>query len=177
MFTPRAVQGKATTVEDSLALDAAALARDGAFRNGAGGETRWLDQAGRELGTVAWCVMAKSAVIKFHLHFVVRGHDEIVEQVAAVDHTFPPVGGCRWWFRCPGDAARAECGKRVAKLYLPPGGRRFACRHCWRLTYRSTQLHNSRRDRLRSDPLALLVELRRPRPSLAALQVALEGVR
>jgi hypothetical protein len=44
-------------------------------------------------------------------------------------------GGVRWWFLCP----LAGCGRRVAKLYLPPGGRYFGCRRCHRLTYTSCQ--------------------------------------
>jgi hypothetical protein len=40
-------------------------------------------------------------------------------------------GGRRWWFRCP------ECNRRCGKVYLPPGGHLFACRQCYRLTYRS----------------------------------------
>lgn len=39
-------------------------------------------------------------------------------------------GGKRPWWVCP------DCGKRVAILY---GGRRFACRHCHDLTYKSTR--------------------------------------
>lgn len=35
------------------------------------------------------------------------------------------------WFVCP----HARCRARV--LYLPPGGRQFASRRAWRLTYRS----------------------------------------
>ena len=44
-------------------------------------------------------------------------------------------GGERWWFTCPAQG----CGRRVRKLYLPPGGVYFACRRCYRLTYRSCQ--------------------------------------
>ena len=40
-------------------------------------------------------------------------------------------GGHRYWFICP------FCNRRVAKLYLPPGGKYFACRHCCDLTYYS----------------------------------------
>jgi hypothetical protein len=29
------------------------------------------------------------------------------------------------------------CGRRVGKLYLPPGGLYYGCRHCYRLTYTS----------------------------------------
>jgi hypothetical protein len=32
-----------------------------------------------------------------------------------------------------------ECGRWVGKLYRPPGGRYFACRHCLDLTYVSCQ--------------------------------------
>jgi hypothetical protein len=49
-------------------------------------------------------------------------------------------GGLRWWFRCP--ACRGggpPCGRRVGKLYLPPGGKVFACRHCYDLAYTSSR--------------------------------------
>ena len=42
-------------------------------------------------------------------------------------------GSVRYWFECPLDG----CGRRVGCLYLPPGGRYFACRHCYDLSYRS----------------------------------------
>jgi hypothetical protein len=47
-------------------------------------------------------------------------------------------GGVRWWGRCP------SCFLRVLKLYRPPGERRFACRACHRLTYKSAQEHDNR---------------------------------
>lgn len=46
-----------------------------------------------------------------------------------------PWGGARHWFICP----IAGCGRRVSVLYLAPGGKYFACRHCNRLSYRSRQ--------------------------------------
>lgn len=49
--------------------------------------------------------------------------------------TRPRFGGVRWWFRCP----LAGCGRRAAALHLPPGGRSFGCRGCYRLTYASCQ--------------------------------------
>ena len=42
------------------------------------------------------------------------------------------LGGVRWWLVC-------SCGRRVLKLYLPPGSRRLACWTCHGLTYRSSQ--------------------------------------
>lgn len=53
--------------------------------------------------------------------------------------TLPRFGGQRWWFVCPLVVTGRPCDRRVGKLYLPPGGRYFGCRHCYRLTYRSCQ--------------------------------------
>jgi hypothetical protein len=54
--------------------------------------------------------------------------------------TKPRFGGRRWWFKCP------ETGRRVAKLYLPPGEVRFASRQAYALSYRSSQ-ESGRRER------------------------------
>lgn len=45
------------------------------------------------------------------------------------------LGGKRYWFQCPWYANGVYCGKRVGVLYL--GGQRFACRHCYDLSYAS----------------------------------------
>lgn len=47
--------------------------------------------------------------------------------------TFPNYGGARWWLRC-------VCGRRVGKLYLPPGSNNFRCRRCHRLRYRTQRM-------------------------------------
>ena len=44
--------------------------------------------------------------------------------------TQPRIGGVRYWFRCPVEHDRKPCGKRVKKLYLPPGEETFGCRYC-----------------------------------------------
>jgi len=46
-------------------------------------------------------------------------------------------GGFRYWFQCPG------CARRAAILYLPFGAKVFACRNCYKLTYRSCQNHKT----------------------------------
>jgi hypothetical protein len=43
----------------------------------------------------------------------------------------PRFGGQRWWFVCPNE------NRRVRKLYLPLGARRFRSRHAYRLAYAS----------------------------------------
>jgi hypothetical protein len=70
--------------------------------------------------------------------------------------TRPHFGGQRFWFRCPMVTNGVPCRKRVAKLYLPSGGRYFGCRICYDLTYRSAQEHDKRGDmfqRLLADEL------------------------
>lgn len=62
-----------------------------------------------------------------------------------IEWTLCNYGGKRPWWVCP------DCGKRVAILY---GGRRFACRHCQDLTYKSTRAapgseHYARANRVR----------------------------
>lgn len=44
--------------------------------------------------------------------------------------TRPRFGGLRWWFVCPLVVKGRSCKRRVGKLYLPPHGRYFGCRHC-----------------------------------------------
>ncbi len=56
-------------------------------------------------------------------------------------------GGKRHWFRCPLLRGSSSCGKRVLKLFLPPGGRYFGCRKCYDLTYWSVQQHDQRGNR------------------------------
>ncbi len=45
----------------------------------------------------------------------------------------PAPHNIQWWFKCPG----RTCGKRVGSLYLE--GKHFRCRHCYNLTYTSSQ--------------------------------------
>ena len=53
------------------------------------------------------------------------------KQRIRMEVTEPHFGGRRWWMIC------SYSGKRVAKLYLPPGGDTFAAREQWDLSYRS----------------------------------------
>lgn len=56
-------------------------------------------------------------------------------------------GGVRNWFLCPAVVEGVLCENRVGMLYLPPGGQVFACRHCYGLTYESSQ-QNHKYDRV-----------------------------
>jgi len=68
-----------------------------------------------------------------------RGDEEDIRLPIRLQATRPALGGRRWWFTCPLIADGVPCCRRVGKLYLPPGGRYFGCRHCHRLAYRSLQ--------------------------------------
>ena len=56
-------------------------------------------------------------------------------------------GGHRWWWICP------RSGRRVAKLYLPPGATVFAARQAYRLAYRSQRVNALERSHRRQDRL------------------------
>jgi len=62
------------------------------------------------------------------------------------------LGGERFWFICPLVTNGIPCRRRVGKLYLPPGGPYFGCRHCYNLTYRSCREHDKRVDHLVKNP-------------------------
>jgi hypothetical protein len=70
-----------------------------------------------------------------------------VEERVELQTTPSAVDSVRWWFTCPLIVNGRSCGRRVGKLYLPPGSRYFGCRHCYDLTYRSCQ-ESHRYDRL-----------------------------
>jgi hypothetical protein len=67
------------------------------------------------------------------------GEKHDVDEAITLQTSRLPVGGDRWWFACPLVVTRPVCGRRVGKLYLPPSGRYFGCRHCYDLTYQSSQ--------------------------------------
>jgi hypothetical protein len=75
------------------------------------------------------------------------------EQRVSVATVRPHLGGERPWFAC-------GCGRRVGRLYLPPGQRSFRCRHCHYLTYRSAREHDQRVYDLAQDADALILALR-----------------
>jgi hypothetical protein len=62
------------------------------------------------------------------------GDREHVEQKVRLVFTEPNYGGQRWWMVCPYKRIR------VAKLYMPNGGDRFAGRKAWRLAYQSQRV-------------------------------------
>lgn len=62
-----------------------------------------------------------------------------VDYLVNVEDAPVHLGGRRWFFLCPVLVRGNPCGRRSAKLYLPPGGLYFGCRECYHLTYTSSQ--------------------------------------
>ena len=78
---------------------------------------------------------------KIHLNLIYRSGGQDVDQSVPIDPVPQHFGGWRPWLRCP------DCRHRCKYIYLPPAGsalvRRFACRECHSLTYRSSNLSRS----------------------------------
>ena len=103
-----------------------------------------------------------------HLILNYKSGEQDVEQSVSIDPQPLHFGGWRPWLRCP------DCRRRCKYVYLPPEGsmpvRRFACRQCHHLTYRSSNLSRS------NDPfVALLAKRMDVNVRVARRQLRLEG--
>ena len=119
-------------------LDLGKLIRERLVRRGSGngGTLVWRTVGGgREVTSIGYEAHLGAEHGRMRLHYTttsrssedVRRSDYWIE----LDTTPQPFGGRRWWFVGP------LTGRRVAKLYLPPGARTFASRQAYRLSYRS----------------------------------------
>jgi hypothetical protein len=142
---------KKRTTEECWALDVADLPRGTLDGRSPSGILRAVRLGGRSsVLCLRWTLNLgdKDPVLtlSYRLHRRVEGleHTERVRLLS----TQPYFGGVRWWFACPFSSKdREPCGRRVSKLYLPPGEQRFGCRRCHALTYKSSQ-ESHRYDRL-----------------------------
>jgi hypothetical protein len=73
------------------------------------------------------------------LYYTIKRSEENIDFKISLQTTHPYYGGARWWFTCPLSTNGRPCYRRVGKLYLPPGGKYYGCRHCYDLTYTSCQ--------------------------------------
>lgn len=130
------------TVETSLFIDLAWMLRTG------------LAVPGADLsGSVIWDVRVGLVErVEYAAHMATAGAERLVlicgvgevRQIVRLCHSRPNYGGRRWWMVCPYRSAP------VNRLYLPPGGDRFASRQHYRLGYRSERIAENARalDRL-----------------------------
>lgn len=132
---------KRMTVESCLGIDIHTWTRAGTLQRGGHqtGEHRWRHPGYRAV-TIRYEAdlrdpSAPRLVLAYGLKGRGRSDTRAVRYPVRLTATAPRFGGRRWWFLCP----LPGCGRRVGKLYLPLGATGFGCRHCYYLTYRSSQ--------------------------------------
>lgn len=151
---------KKTTVEECRSIDAQWLGRTGTFQSPTFGSLKWANGSSvgyfvRQLGEGRYI---------FELSYTFIGVDgtlnESIREPITVERVDLPIGGSRWYFRCPGRTQTGYCGRRVRKIHKPPGNyRRYGCRHCYDLTYSSCQNSNKYRPRGMSQVEYLLARI------------------
>jgi hypothetical protein len=127
---------KKTTVEECRTLNLAQLERAGLFRSPPGnivrGSLQWTNPVTRqEAASVGFILERTDSALVLTLAYGIG--DEAIRIPVPIQTTKSHIGGIRYWGKCP------DCGRRVRKLYVPPGGRRFSCRTFLDLTYESSQ--------------------------------------
>ncbi len=110
------------------------------------------------------------------LRLVYTFREERIEDHVEVTSIPSPLGhgGRRYFFKCHG--IDGPCGRRVGKLYRPPGEIYFSCRICHDLTYRACKEHDKRLDafrRLPPDALARALESPDVNTKLLAFRAAI----
>jgi hypothetical protein len=171
------------TVEDCpILLDVRAFHRSGIFASlsGSSWSVSFTDPRGTMLGNIE-CTVAESGPTGLAIRFRdqetrLNSQFALVEwHQVPVTTTRPYLGGKRFWFLCPMIRNGRQCGKRVARVYLPSGQRIFGCRYCHNLTYQSVREHDNRKYQLARDPAALDIALRSrtPRKALFAVKASM----
>jgi len=165
---PRYFIGKKSTVEDCRSVSVGAMAREGIFRWGPGYRASWrwsVTEEGeqKEVASMGLATVGHEGVVTgvVFAYTITRYNGEKVpcRYEVRIDRTPCHFGGWRYWFVCPLVVGGRPCHQRVAKLYLPPGGTYYGCRHCYNLTYESVQRHDKRVDALMKLPWEALEDL------------------
>lgn len=99
---------------------------------------RWYDPCTEEeSSSIGFELFPDRCLMRLRYRLV--GDDKSMDLDVPLSISDLPWGGIRWWFTCGMNGDERYCGRRVSKLFLPPEGRRFACRRCHGLTYKSCQ--------------------------------------
>ena len=155
--------GSGRRVESCATIDIAAWLDAGLFGPDAPRSGTWActTRVGRPAGAVAYgLALDDDGGGVAHLAYRIGGERGIsLLYPVLIRPTHPRFGGIRRWFLCPGSSPGVDCDRRVAKLYRPPEARRFACRACHNLAYRSSQqAHQAERVERNRVSLRLMLE-------------------
>ena len=131
------------TVESAWILSAASLMRDNILRPNHsyhGGTITWSDgRTGEPLSKIGFSSDCRANFGWCQLNYTITDTGEKMDFRVQLTTTPLPWGGLKWWFICPLIVDGVHCGRRVAKLYHPPHGRYYGCRHCHKLGYNSSR--------------------------------------
>lgn len=121
------------TTAGALKLDVRRLARDGSLQPGAMSTLSWTRADGEPAGTITTIMDREQSRLVLVYATQRSGETAWTDHKTPVnlDTTSCTYGGSRWWFRCPG------CAARRAVLYCVNGV--FACTGCHDLAYASTR--------------------------------------
>jgi hypothetical protein len=162
---------KKTTVEECRVLDVFSMARDGLFAADSQRFGTWVWYRrinGERVARIGYEVNTIERPPWLRLYYTVtpwNGEKQDYDYRIWLRTTPCTYGGRRWWFTCPLTRNGRACGRRVGKLYFPPGGRYYGCRHCYDLTYESCQQSDKRVSAFRKDTDAWLTFLQRANES------------
>jgi hypothetical protein len=120
---------KRDTVERNHRLDVRKLARENCLQPGSVVQWAWFEN-GKQTASISFRVKENNIDLSYQ-HRENNRQWVPVQQSIPLDRTPCNFGGYRLWFRCPG------CNQRVAIIYA--AGKYFRCRHCYGLTYASSQ--------------------------------------
>lgn len=133
------------TVEDCKSISITFLTRHDYFCGLRTGGIEWKNASGDVTGSISVQVSVEAGNPDDSYARLYYTHTSFEKEETELDYKVQLVttpcnfGGVRYWFICPLWIDGRQCGRRVAKLYLPPGGKYFGCRHCYNLTYKSCQ--------------------------------------
>ncbi len=165
------------TVEGSFCFNAVLLCRTGVFDCPFGTEYQyhWQRASGRDCRMNYTVVEMPGVALGLRLNYAVSDRGSTtkhqMQYVVEVTSTRCRFGGRRFWLRCPLPRNGGTCKRRVLRLYLPPGGKMFGCRHCHNLAYQVCQEHDRRIDLLVKNPYLITIALASPDPRLSLLGV------
>ena len=121
--------------DDYRVLDVRKINRAGRLTPGSACSWEWSRN-----GNIIASVNMRAGIDSMSLSYRQRAHGgEWKDMAYTVWLTYTPcnMGGRRVWWQCPA----AGCNRRVAVLY--GGAGIFACRHCYKLDYRSQRENNA----------------------------------
>ena len=154
-------RGNRPVAEQSLALPIRRFRRDIAAlvehtKRGSAVYTQdrlvWTSGARYEVASIGYQLYYHGWPGVLVLHLQYSYHQEPVCDAISIEATPCNFGGLRYWFWCP-------CGRRVGVVYSP--GKYWRCRHCYNITYQSSNDSDPRVSRLLRDPAAFFALARR----------------